>query len=260
LLRPFVASTDDFDRRFVETFALPEMRAVPVDYSPVTSTVLAYLNALSDMNENAALHILANELLFDELRGVDPHSAKFRETIDKAIAKDNIVLLDERDVAVRRARESERERDNALTERQAAREAALQTERESAAAMAAAEERTKLAELQADEARRRAEELEDQVRRAQVAQAALDTSKTRLWWAMWCVIFIAGTAAILLVPSRMVHWQWLDQHPNRLGLYGGALAAWAGVCWAFADERHRWVAAVGLVVAVLAATAPLLGK
>jgi len=260
LLRPFIASTDDFDRRFVETFALPEMRALPVDYSPVTGTVLGYLNALADMNEKSALKILTNKMLFDELRGVDLHSAKFRETIDNAIARENVVLLEERDAAVRRADESERLRDDALSGQRVALEAAERAERESSTATTAAEQRARQAELQADSARQRAQQLEEEVRRARAAQAALGASKTRLWWAMWCVVFIVGAGVILLLPSQVIHWQWLDKHPNRLGLYGGALVAWAGICWGFADEHHRWVGAAGLVIAIVAATVALLGK
>lgn len=97
LLRPFVESTDDFDRRFIEAFAVPEFRSMESDYSSTQSQVLSYLSTYSDstLSEETASRILANDLLIEQLKEVPEDSEEFATYIEGAVTKDNELLLNE---------------------------------------------------------------------------------------------------------------------------------------------------------------------
>jgi len=96
LLRPFLPTTDDFDRRFVETFAIPEFRTSTADYSATRSSVLSYINTYSDVTTETAVRILAKEMMLEQLKSVDSESDAFKEIIDNAILRENQEMLDEK--------------------------------------------------------------------------------------------------------------------------------------------------------------------
>lgn len=82
MLRPFLTRSDDFDRKFVETFAIPEFRTIAV-HGDVTTQVLAYLNNFSGIDEATASRILANQVLRDSLLSVKDDSLKFVKLMEK---------------------------------------------------------------------------------------------------------------------------------------------------------------------------------
>jgi len=94
ILRPFVPATDDFNRRFVETFAVPEFRTIGPDYSSARSLVIDYLNTYSDIPETVAVRILADELL---LKQIESEESKTQELVHSAINLHFSDLLEERD-------------------------------------------------------------------------------------------------------------------------------------------------------------------
>jgi hypothetical protein len=95
VLRPFVALNDDFDRRFVQTFSIPEFRASSSDYSQTATRVLSYLNSLNDLPQATAVAILRNELLMRRVRTKTEGSADFTREIDLEVVATNKRLSDE---------------------------------------------------------------------------------------------------------------------------------------------------------------------
>lgn len=95
LLRPFVASDSDADHRFVETFAIPALRAVSTDYSLTASRVLSVLNSFAGLSEETAVNILANEVLIRRLSDIDPDSEEFTDSIENEVVRQNEYLLDQ---------------------------------------------------------------------------------------------------------------------------------------------------------------------
>ncbi len=96
LLRPLVPATDDFDRRFVDTFASPEFRTVQTGYSATSAKVLSYLATYKDLPTPTAVAILRNHALASRLRPLDEDSPAFREAIESEIVEINRSLLEER--------------------------------------------------------------------------------------------------------------------------------------------------------------------
>jgi hypothetical protein len=89
LLRPFVAMNPDFDRRFVQTFAVPEFRTSSTNYQATASRVLSYLASLGDLPQPTAVAILKDEILMTRVKKTRDDSPDFRHEIDSAIVAAN---------------------------------------------------------------------------------------------------------------------------------------------------------------------------
>jgi hypothetical protein len=72
---------------------------------------------------------------------------------------------------------------------------------------------------------------------------------------------VVGVSAILLSP-RFITWDWLNSHPNRLGLYGCAVVIVGCITWAIIDNNktRRSVALVTIGVTVLGVLLQILGR
>jgi len=235
LLRPFAPSTDDFDKRFVETFGAPEIRGLGIDYAVTTSKVLSYLNTFQDVKEATAVRILANKMLIDGLRGVDSASQQFAKAIDSTLANDNATLLEERDAAMAAAATAQTDVANLSDTISRVRDEAVQ--------------RISKAEAVVDE------------KDAEIAQLGRKSAQLALA-IRWLLAAVAGTAGIIAIATlpSLFRWQWLADHANRLGLYVGASVSWLALCWAWADVRHRWVGAAGLLFVAVGAIITILAK
>jgi len=263
LLRPFVPSTDDFDRRFVETFALPEMRALPGDYSSTTSKVLAYLNTVADLGEDTALRVLSNTMVNARLATVDDGSAAFQEIIDSELAIDNQLLVHQARSAAIKAEDAET-RSKELTALAEKREADLtqlgatlddtraelvRTSRDAEAALKAAK-----SEQASVESRLIASE---KTIKALALRQERQSELTR--WGVAGVVAAAGSI-VLLLALHALSWRWLEDQPNRLGLKVGSVMMLIGVCWATVDAKRRLLALGAMVLAIAVALLPLLGR
>lgn len=271
ILRPFVSTTDDFDRRFVETFAIPEFRTLGNGYASVRSRVLSYLSTYADMTERTALRILANELLMQQLRDKHDESEEFKQLVEFAILRDYEQVLIDRDVLQREREESAR---RAKEQEELARSATAQAkEREEQLRLAAIQQQqlaqdrlqaeTKIVEGQEqltaaiEEARANAvtasefekrlqvttEEKERIVREVERAKAERARIERLLRIAVGVFVVIIGILLILILPSTL-NWQWFQLHPKRIQLYVTACIAMAAIGWAIAETNatRRWVA------------------
>jgi hypothetical protein len=120
-----VVSSDDFDQRFVQAFAIPELR-IGSDYGATVSKVLGYLSVYSDLSERTASKILADEMLLAKLSEVDQDSEQYEEALRMAISSDNEQLLAEKE-SLEASRAAAEERAVELAEQ--TRQALAETER-----------------------------------------------------------------------------------------------------------------------------------
>jgi hypothetical protein len=86
LLRPFVPRTDDFDRSFVSTFALPEFRTIHSASAQAVSRVAGIVRLYSDLPEEVAVAILTDDALIAKVTELDESDPSINELIESAIA------------------------------------------------------------------------------------------------------------------------------------------------------------------------------
>jgi hypothetical protein len=291
LLRPFVPATDDFDRRFVEAFAIPEFRVANVYTSGTVSKVLSYLRVYRDIKAETAMSLLANNLLLESVGPLDEHSSGFGTAVDSALAADNSHLLEEREALeqeraglARRVKEVEAEaaeKSSELVEVSDRLKSVEATVSDALGLASEAEQRRVEAEARhssdvsdlsdcLEATNKRFNEELAGAREAAAADAAraLATTEAKALYREHRLRAFAGVLAvalgwlgIVLVPA-VANWKWLSQHPNRLGLYGCAMAIWLGVWWAVMDwsKDRRAIAVVTVVVGALLVMFQLLGK
>lgn len=94
LLRPFVSRTDDFDAKFIETFALPEFRTIHAADNKALSRIGQTLALYSDIDETLALKLLTDEALISKVRDLEAEDPAIRPLIEQAIIADNQALRD----------------------------------------------------------------------------------------------------------------------------------------------------------------------
>jgi hypothetical protein len=95
VLRPLIPKSEDFDKRFVATFAIPEFRTIGSDYSETISKVMSYLATFKDIREETASRILGDRILMNSLQGVNENSEEFAQSLENALAKHNEELIEE---------------------------------------------------------------------------------------------------------------------------------------------------------------------
>ncbi len=110
VLRPFAPSDLDFDRSFAETFALPEFRSLSSSSLEACSKLLCLLALYKEMPEETAVRLLSNDLLINRLRKIDDDT-KFQESVESAIAADNISLIEEKAALARQLEDERTERE-----------------------------------------------------------------------------------------------------------------------------------------------------
>jgi hypothetical protein len=270
LLRPFVGTSGQSDQRFIEIFAIPEFRTAVSDYAKTSSKVLSYLSTYAGLSEQTALRVLTNEVLLQQLRDVDEESKEFQELVDNAIAADNKRLLEkasELEAAEKAA--SERAAQNEALAKQKEEEVRLAQQRLAAAENVAQESQrtTALAYREADEARQLAENIKtgatakEQTQEQSIAdlKQRLDSYAIKFRWFIGALIAVVGISLILLVP-KYINWPWLDAHPNRLGLYGCAIAIVCALSWAVADSKRRNLALITMAVPAILVLLQIVGK
>lgn len=95
ILRPFIPASQDFDRSFAETFAIPEFRTIGSGASKACSKMLGLLSTYKNFPEETAARLLSNDILIDTLRTAE-NEEQFQAQVESAIATENQALLEER--------------------------------------------------------------------------------------------------------------------------------------------------------------------
>jgi hypothetical protein len=257
LLRPYLPASQDFDRSFAETFAIPEFRAISGGYHIAATRLLSLLATYKDVREETASSLLANTLLLEELqRTANPQ--QISQLVEAAIVAENVGLLEER-VLLR----AELERKGAET--QNSREAAnaqfeaLRSERdrlvdENQQISSRAEQVQKQVELSREElatllrqTEKNVVQMREQIDTVQEGQLATARRLARMHVTLWLSFSIIGclTAELLI---HLFDWKWLLHHPNsyaiRSLIYVGLIAFVLGLV------RREWRTAAWLSAGV----------
>jgi len=184
---------------------------------------------------------------------------KVTAAIELAIARQNQELLEEKEAALREAQEARSQKErlaSQLTDRDRQVQELWTGHQEVVGQLEGAEK--KVAEV-TESASTRIAELEQRVREAQTARQRLEQRTRALRATVGVAVWALGIILIAVLPTSVVHWNWLDNHPNRLGLIALTGLIWSGICWAIFDRDHRWVAAAVAVISGLVGLAALLG-
>ena len=272
VLRPYGTTTEDYDRKFVEAFSIPEFRSAHSDYRETSGQVLSYLTTYKDLSEETAVRILTNEMLINQLRGIEEASPEFQELVESALASDNELLIEEAEAARTEAEAERCAREFALEESEARiqekdEEAKrLRCEADERVKAARAEER-ELAEVEADriraedadrlkaeEERRLAAEADAKSLRDQGEADALSRqARMRTWRRVGAaLLWMVGATAMLVVP-HITSWKWLLKHDHLPGIYVAAFFIWGGMAGTIAEPRHKKVALGALALAAAVA-------
>jgi uncharacterized membrane protein YvlD (DUF360 family) len=277
ILRPFVADNDEFDKAFAETFALPEFSLGRGGAQRAAARMASILASYSDIPEETASKMLANDLLIAELQSKRT-DAEFAHTIESAVSAENAQLVEERaalaaqlesEKAGREAKQREldaaaeqlRAREQSLEQKDQdlrAKEEAIQSlQAENASQVQMAEEAAKrvIAEHQEKEgAKRQAEALAKEV-----ADAARREARTAKFASIFIAVLVIGIFELII--RAVVPWRWLLDHPNGYGLEGCFILILACGIIGFGVKVWRkglWI--TGLVGAVLVALQIMGGK
>lgn len=236
ILRPFVSDNEEFDKAFAETFALPEFSLGRGGAQRAAARMASILASYSDIPEETASKMLANDLLIAELQSKRTE-AEFAQTIESAVATENSQLVEERAALAAQLESEKLERESKQRELDAAtkeirlREESLEQkaqalrEKEEAirSLQAQTANQTQLAEQAAqrvvkesqekEDAKRRATELEQSVALAE--QRAVRTAKISS-----VLIGLLAVGSFELIVRSFHRWSWLLNHPNGYGLEG----------------------------------------
>ncbi|MDT4953730.1 MAG: hypothetical protein QOJ02_1868 [Acidobacteriota bacterium] len=272
LLRPFVPTSTESDQHFMEMFSAAEFRTAVTDYTTTSSKVLSYISAYSDISEQTAVRILTDEVLMHQLHEVDEDSEEFQKIIDNKLARDNEELLRRAESAQEAARSAEEQASrNETLLRQ--REEELNRERER---VASAEARERQSQLLAVAAQQRENEVkqstlvtkeivESEVQKKDTTigelQGRLNRLISRVRVLSGILFCVLSVSAILLIP-KYIAWDWFNNHPNKLGLYGCAIIIACSITWAIIDtnKNRRTIALVPLLISIVAVLLQILGK
>lgn len=236
ILRPFVSDNDEFDKAFAETFALPEFSLSRGGAQRAAARMASILAGYSDIPEETAAKMLANDLLIAELQ-TKATDEEFAQTVESAIAAENALLIEERaalasqleiEKQAREARQSElqiaaekiRISEQALADKERELRAkedkikSLQAQASTQESVAKEATQKVVQENQEKEvAKRRVTEQEQASRVAE--QRAIRFSKFA-----GIVISLLLIGVFELVIRFALPWPWLLTHPNGLGLEG----------------------------------------
>jgi hypothetical protein len=236
ILRPFVSDNDKFDKAFAETFALPEFSLGRGNAQRAAARMASILASYSDIPEETASKMLANDLLIAELQSKRT-DAEFAATVESAVVTENAHLVEERAALAtqleseKATREAKQRELTSAAEQLRAREQSLEQKdqalREKEASIQSLQadnaSQTQLATQAAQQVVREHQEKEDAKRRAaKLEKAATDAAKREVRTAKISSIVIALLVVGMfeLIIRSVKPWDWLLNHPNGYGLEG----------------------------------------
>ena len=254
VLRPFTGvATEDFDRQFAETFAIPEFRTIHSNYARTSAGVLSYLSAFDEVPRETAVALLSDDLLMEQLKDIKPESEDFAELVEHAVLKEREAIAAERDrlaleVASAELRASERvseieeEASRKIAERETSIEALAsqvrEAEQKTAAAQRAGAELTQ--KLAVQDERVRALEVERASERA--AQTARVVRRMRVVrWVVALGLALGGTA-FWFTLGLWAGIPGLENSPHKVAIYVLVELLWIELCalvgW---PKAARWI-------------------
>lgn len=282
LLRPFVSADEDLDQKFIEVFSIPEFRTSGGLHTETYSKVLSYINTYAGMSEETATRILADEIALQQLQEVREGTEEYQAIIESAAVRSAEQALEEKEALQRekellqqqhgvlRTQVQEANDRATLTEVRATQtEEALRRTQEESASLRSDAERLKQEASEVIERLTRLEQdaltktnaYESDIGRLgrELTQARRSAFMSRLIFGLAVGLISMGAAVLrhLFIP-----WQWLDEHPDKLGIYVYYIVIVSGVVWAIVDGStiRRSIAFTAAVLSSVIGLAQILGR
>lgn len=227
LLRPFVSQIIDFEGHFARTFALPEFQVIETDYSEVRHRVLDYLNSFSNMNTETAIHILTDAYLLRRLKEVPiGENDEFEDLIEKAIVIDNVRLQKENEILSSKLNNAKTEIVKLMAQLDTLNQA-LDT---------------------LNQAKEKAEKLFSEI-----------TLVIRI---IIGFVFASISLGGLFILPVFLKWEWLINHPAKIGLYTATTVIVGCIMWIIIDKntKRRKIVSGSLILPCVWIVIKLLGK
>lgn len=250
ILRPFLPVDYNFDRRFVETFAIPEFRSIEADYSTTTSKILSYLSIYRDIDERTALRILTNTLLCDRLQNIDEASEEFKAIVDNTLIEENAQLVEKVQTLTeeaQKAKELAKEKQDLLQKR----------EKDILNLGQDYHHAKQSAELSTSEVAELTELLQLERERTKQKEAELSkTQQERVWYqlglriTLGLIVFMVGLLMTFVLIPKIPGF---STHQHKIGIYLAGVLITIGLSCAVTDtnSKRRVVAFGTFVVGVV---------
>jgi len=223
ILRPFVTESQEFDKAFAETFALPEFTLTRGGAMKAASRMLSILASYRDFPEETAVKMLANDLLLTDLQNKKTDE-EFHKTVDSAFAKE-IASLSEQTNVLKKQLVKETDDKEVLNKSVFAMQQQLQ----------------EMKKVLADsiEASKQKESQPITMAEEPIKQEPEKTHTKR----DGCIIAFLITIVFELSIHSILRWSWFLEHTNSYGLQAGfsfmilfvtlgfMVPSWRKVCW-----------------------------
>jgi hypothetical protein len=264
LLRPFVSDSIEFDKAFAETFALPEFSLTRGGAAKAASKMLSILAGYRDIPEETASKMLANDLLLTELQ-TKRTDAEFEKTVESALAKQNVSLLEERAALAKQLTDEKQQREakerqltttsKVLEEKQRELERKDQDLREKEASLTKVKEEKLGADQQirnvVDQALQEKEAKELATREVVNLRVAHQRAEEEARNLKRILAAVAGFGLALIfewVVNSVLPWRWLREHPQSIGLQACMSAVILFfVAGSIIREWRKWCFGVGIL-------------
>ncbi len=264
LLRPFVPPSEDFNRRFVETFASPEFRSTTNGDPETAYKVLSYINAYRNIDERTAVHMLTDEMLTSRLHQAGDNSVEFESLLENAVLQQNAQLLEdkealeeERRLAVLRAEQAEQLAAQRANEAQATQSRLEQTEAAADEAQRKVREAKIVVERLHEQQEQREHARDGEVRRLREQVEAMQAHSSRNTLIVRACTIFALSLFCVAVLTRAFIWLWWLEHSHRIGLLICAVLASVGTTWAIVEPPQRRWAIVGIAFVAIGVIAQI---
>jgi hypothetical protein len=253
ILRPILPRTPDFDKAFVETFAIPQFRTVDYARELICAKILRTMATFADVTKEVAVRILTDSIFTDRLARVDERTEEFRELIRERLLEEAKQATGELRAATADVENARRELEIAQAEVQAIADERTAAERRATSLEALLRER----EQQVEKVSAERQGLQSQIGQLTEASAyrerelrevrqRLDATERR-----WTKIALWVRRGVLLVVPLLVtsafywhrywlRWRWLEDHPQKTKLLiGSGFLAILACAFVFAKVTDR---------------------
>jgi len=260
ILRPFIASDNDFDKSFAETFALPEFRAIGSSGSRACSKMMQILASYKGLPEETVFQMLSNDLLIERLKTIED-DVQFAKCVELALVEENKNLMEERAALANELRNAQArvEQQSAVIAQQDVshrdesehlHSSLEQKQQELAEAHRTLEERERLL----GETATKIEEAQKAIDAAVQGKLKADAERERAERKAFRMTAAAGTLTGLLsvgVFEACIYlgpWVWMRDHQNTVSLQLGiSIALVLASVGAFVRSWRKWCWTVGIL-------------
>ena len=256
LLRPVLPRTADFDKAFIDTFAIPQFRTIEFSRELLCAKILRSMATYADVGKEIAATILSDTIFTNRLAAVEERSEEFNQLIRERILEEAAKASDREQIA---KAEGDRLREELVTVKEES--------HSSVEAKLLAEDKTTYLENQLGDVQQQlvaiTQERNDLFARVEALLESGQANLTELRAiqkqlqqreARWQLVNRIGLALLPVIislafylNSYWLRWPWLQSHPNRekllIGGYSLILTAYAlaAVRWVWRRSRKDWL-------------------